>query len=417
MGEKFFYRGKRKFKISKCLLCNEEFERRAEAPCHKHCRKCSYKIAGEKKRGAKRGPISEEVREKRAKAIAKKYPKVTIDCEYCSKPFVVNYGRRNTAKYCSRNCQWKGNENNRVRGDSRKNKKCLVCNADFKTYADNITCSRKCSAIYMSKIRIGENNPNYKQDSFSKAKCPTCKKIFQYGRDGLGKGRERLFCSKECSCKAGGGKHIKDKEKYQLIDNENIDKKIIYKSNYPNTFNDNLKNKIKKRDSEACIMCGAGEKLEVHHIDYDKKNCEEENLITLCKKCHTLTNFNRYFWQQVFIGLGSQSKIVKKGWGLEIHFVNHKDYCLKYLIFFKNKKFSFHEHNVKKELWVCNWGKFECRLKDKNGIESIFIFKTGDKLELEPEVVHQLYALTNCIIMEVSTRDYPEDSIRLEKGD
>ena len=36
----------------------------------------------------------------------------------------------------------------------------------------------------------------------------------------------------------------------------------------------------------------------VHHIDYDKKNCVSNNLITLCIPCHMKTNYNRSYWQQ-----------------------------------------------------------------------------------------------------------------------
>jgi hypothetical protein len=42
---------------------------------------------------------------------------------------------------------------------------------------------------------------------------------------------------------------------------------------------------------------------------------------------------------------------------------------------------------------------------------------TGDKLEIKPNLEHQLMALSNSIIVEVSTTDFPEDSIRIEKGD
>ncbi|TXH47080.1 MAG: HNH endonuclease, partial [Desulfurellales bacterium] len=47
--------------------------------------------------------------------------------------------------------------------------------------------------------------------------------------------------------------------------------------------------------------CGTGEgkrKLQVHHIDYDKKNSHPDNLIALCHSCHMKTNFNRSYWKQ-----------------------------------------------------------------------------------------------------------------------
>ena len=52
-----------------------------------------------------------------------------------------------------------------------------------------------------------------------------------------------------------------------------------------------------------------------------------------------------------------------------------------------------------------------------NSQETAKLFKEGDKVEIKPGVEHQLRALTNSIITEVSTTDYPEDSIRIEKGD
>ena len=40
--------------------------------------------------------------------------------------------------------------------------------------------------------------------------------------------------------------------------------------------------------------------LSVHHIDYNKQNCNENNLITLCLKCHLKTNIDRNFWSKYF---------------------------------------------------------------------------------------------------------------------
>ena len=57
---------------------------------------------------------------------------------------------------------------------------------------------------------------------------------------------------------------------------------------------------IRKRDSHTCQNpdCrGNSERLTIHHIDYDKKNCEPENLITLCVSCNARANFNRDFWE------------------------------------------------------------------------------------------------------------------------
>ena len=42
------------------------------------------------------------------------------------------------------------------------------------------------------------------------------------------------------------------------------------------------------------------EKLDIHHINYDKNNNSEINFISLCRKCHSKTNFNRNHWTRFF---------------------------------------------------------------------------------------------------------------------
>jgi hypothetical protein len=72
---------------------------------------------------------------------------------------------------------------------------------------------------------------------------------------------------------------------------------------YTPEFNKYLKEKIRKRDEFSCQICGLKENSKrhaVHHIDYDKSNCKENNLITLCKRCHDKTNINRKQWQEHF---------------------------------------------------------------------------------------------------------------------
>lgn len=79
---------------------------------------------------------------------------------------------------------------------------------------------------------------------------------------------------------------------------------------YPQEFNDKLKAKIRKQDDYTCQNCSMTEKehlkkynksLEIHHIDYNKKNCKEENLITLCQECNYKTNFNKEYWNKFYI--------------------------------------------------------------------------------------------------------------------
>ena len=70
-------------------------------------------------------------------------------------------------------------------------------------------------------------------------------------------------------------------------------------------WNEDLKERIRHRDGYRCQWCGRiqeerGKKLDVHHIDYDKKNCDFTNLISLCRSCHPKTNtksMKRQHWQ------------------------------------------------------------------------------------------------------------------------
>jgi len=72
---------------------------------------------------------------------------------------------------------------------------------------------------------------------------------------------------------------------------------------YGREFNNKLKEKIKQRDDYTCQLCNKIFKLLLHHIDYDKKNNCDENLISLCRQCHTKTNFNRTYWTKYFQNL------------------------------------------------------------------------------------------------------------------
>jgi 5-methylcytosine-specific restriction endonuclease McrA len=49
-----------------------------------------------------------------------------------------------------------------------------------------------------------------------------------------------------------------------------------------------LRNQVLRRDNWRCQACGAMSNLEVHHREFRSHSGEdsEQNLITLCSKCH-----------------------------------------------------------------------------------------------------------------------------------
>ena len=74
---------------------------------------------------------------------------------------------------------------------------------------------------------------------------------------------------------------------------------------YPSTWTRELKERIRLRDGNRCQLCGVHQddrvrRLTVHHIDYDKDNVTDTNLITLCGSCNVKANSNRDQWQAHF---------------------------------------------------------------------------------------------------------------------
>lgn len=74
---------------------------------------------------------------------------------------------------------------------------------------------------------------------------------------------------------------------------------------YCSKFNRRLKEKIRDRDNRTCQLCGIkenGKKLSVHHVHYDKENCEPD-LVALCCNCNTKVNCNRDYWESYFMAV------------------------------------------------------------------------------------------------------------------
>lgn len=154
----------------------------------------------------------------------------------------------------------------------------------------------------------GKANPNYKNgQTLKEYRCKDCgKKIHLHTAIYSGQGR-CLSCSTK-------GEH-----------NPNF-KGWISREPYSKKWDNELKEKIRKRDNFQCQNCSMTEEehltvvsrnLLVHHIDYNKKNCKEDNLITVCLWCNTRANHNRKYWLKKY-----QNKIKKilereKRWPVE----------------------------------------------------------------------------------------------------
>mgnify|MGYP001603564191 FL=1 len=165
---------------------------------------------------------------------------------------------------------------------------CKMCGTEFKTVPAKTKgmlgsyCSRKCYA----KARLKK----------IKRICLFCGKEFMAKRAKIKIG-EAKYCSKKCNARS----RIKEKHPNWKGGISNLP--------YHFSFDENLKDKVRKRDNYICQICGMTEEehiivygrvLCVHHIDYNKINCQEDNLKTVCLGCNFRVNYNKEFWIEFF---------------------------------------------------------------------------------------------------------------------
>jgi len=223
-----------------------------------------------------------------------------------------------------------------------KHKRCKSCskkgrlNPSFKENAKNkqnyycIDCGKEISygaERCKSCANRGEQNPCFiknkpiyycidcgKEISKNAKRCYSCNNKYNAK---LLKNKHKLDC--QCFiCKAKRGECKGEKHSFfgKHHTKETIEKMslvaggtgIPYENRvHPKEFTNELKEQIRFRDNYICQICGLttienGKQLPVHHIDYNKKNNAEDNLIALCVSCHTKTNFNRDYWRNYFNG-------------------------------------------------------------------------------------------------------------------
>jgi len=109
----------------------------------------------------------------------------------------------------------------------------------------------------------------------------------------------------------------------------------------------------------------------------------------------------------------------QKGWGYELWLTNNGLYCGKLLHFNAGKRCSYHYHKLKSEHFYILKGAFRLKLGwddnyDKAEEHEIF---EGVVLEIPVGLRHQMIALPDSDIIEISTQHFEDDSFRVIKGD
>jgi len=169
---------------------------------------------------------------------------------------------------------------------------CKCCGKEFKTsHKESVNCSRACRNKANPIIYTEERKEKHKIACKGINKGSKNPAYGKFGKDSWTYGTKRSEEIKLHFSKTRKGKYVGDKNPSW--------KGGISNEGYPLEWNKDLKIRIKNRDNHICFICKNKGSV-VHHIDYDKQNCLEINLITLCGKCHPKTNYKRQYWIEFF---------------------------------------------------------------------------------------------------------------------
>lgn len=210
------------------------------------------------------------------------------NCGYCGKVIERWNSKRNRqvkVPFCNHKCQgeYQRGKNNHMWKGGKAKKECLICKEIYFTKIgkseNRKTCSKKCQGEWLALKTKEMRN------------CELCNEEFVVNRSSF-----QQFCSRECADLCHG-LNMRGEGNPNYVDGK-ADRR------HPYEFNNKLKRAIRLRDNYTCQICEVIEgidydrALDTHHIDYDKNHNEEDNLISLCNKCHSRTNGKREYWKE-----------------------------------------------------------------------------------------------------------------------
>jgi endogenous inhibitor of DNA gyrase (YacG/DUF329 family) len=234
---------------------------------------------------------------------------IAVKCALCGndkqiKPFEFRNSKTKRF-FCNRKCMGKW-QSVHFLGDSNPNFSvgkiqcnCVICgkpkliSPSRKKHHPITVCSDKCKGIYNASRYKGDKSPKWKPGK--ETTCAYCGKTV-LKTIASQKAYKNNFCSSKCHSN-WRSEHNKQSNNPNWNGGKSFDP-------YPIAFTEDLKETVRDRDQRVCQLCGKtesqnGEKLSVHHIDYDKENLNLENLISLCHDCHVKTNFKRQYWTEL----------------------------------------------------------------------------------------------------------------------
>lgn len=191
-------------------------------------------------------------------------------------------------KYCSLNCRNMHKRNRII-------KTCLNCGKEFFTYPYR---DAKGQGIFCGEVCQKEHAKQKYESARIKKICIVCGKEYtvkKYTHENC----NAICCSIKCL-----SEYRVDKSKGK--NNPNWRGGSSFEP-YCEKFNRNFKERVREFWDRKCVICGKTEsdnkqKLSVHHVSYNKSSCCDDStpkFVVLCQSCHTKTNFNRNYWENM----------------------------------------------------------------------------------------------------------------------
>lgn len=225
--------------------------------------------------------------------------RITLICGYCGKESTMRPGEaaQLSKPYHCRRCVAKVKVAKIPGINQQKTRtvvRCAECGAEremsLRAAAKNALCP-KCSH---SGPRQAEwhKRPYVPLPEFAEVACPVCGKRRRLARQTI-----RLASYK------GPGRYVRRCSSCSRLGDENPNWRGGGSFEpYPIEWTSAFRENIRERDGHTCQICDGrhtSRRMPVHHIDYNKKNIDPMNLVTLCGKCHARTNFKRDRWRVV----------------------------------------------------------------------------------------------------------------------
>lgn len=173
---------------------------------------------------------------------------------------------------------------------------CDQCGKELKRLPKHVSetnfCDGECYSTWQHTGRKGEANPGWKPRLV--IKCDQCGRPIERLPK---KVKETNFCDRNCQNEYHS-ERMSGEGNSQYIDGTSSEP-------YGPEFSEELREGIRDRDGRRCVRCGMpeidnGRRLDVHHIDRDKKNNDESNLVSLCKDDHSRVHGKEREWWMAF---------------------------------------------------------------------------------------------------------------------